>query len=51
MSQELNKKDYENKALFVQVKGIVQNPRNMGQIPFTFKCRVDTGFDGGVTAP
>ena len=51
MSQELRDKDYEKKALFVQVRGIVQNPRNMRQTPFNFRCRVDTGFDGGVTAP
>jgi len=51
MSQEIKNKDYENKALFVQVRGIVQNPRDMRQIPFNFRCRVDTGFDGGITAP
>lgn len=51
MSQELKDKDYENKALFVRVRGIVQNPSDMRQAPFDFKCRVDTGFDDGVTAP
>lgn len=51
MSQELRNKDYEKKALFVRVRGIVQNPRDMRQVPFNFRCRVDTGFDGGVTAP
>jgi len=51
MSQELNDKDYERKAQFVQVRGIIQNPRDMRQAPFNFKCLVDTGFGDGVTGP
>jgi len=51
MSQELKNKNFEKKALFVRVRGIVQNRVDMRQVPFNFKCRVDTGFDGGVTAP
>ena len=51
MSQEINDKDYEKKALFVRVRGIVQNPRDMRQVPFNFKCMVDTGCGDGVTAP
>lgn len=51
MSLQIEKKAYEKKAAFLRVSGIVQNPQNMRQIPFSFTCRVDTGFDGGITTP
>lgn len=42
---------YKNKKAYLKVKGIIQNPVNLRQIPLNFESRVDTGFDGGLLIP
>lgn len=46
----INKK-YSNKKAFIEVKGVIRNPQNLRQVPLTVKCRIDTGFDGGMLVP
>jgi len=49
MSEEGLDEKFENNAAYIKVEGIIQNPHNFQQVPFDFKCRIDTGFDGGVS--
>lgn len=44
-------KNYKKKSAYVNIEGIIQNPRNMRQTPLNFECRIDTGFDGGIFVP
>ena len=44
-------KNYSNKRAYLKVKGVIQNPVNLRQVPLDFECRIDTGFDGGIMVP
>jgi len=51
MIEVIKTKSYEKEAAFVNIKGAIYNPINYQQQSFTLKCRVDTGFDGGILVP
>lgn len=41
-------KDYRNNAAYVRVQGAIINPKTHNRAPFSFECKVDTGFTSGL---
>jgi hypothetical protein len=44
-------RNYRNGKAYIRVKGAIVNPETTRQVPLDFKCRIDTGFDGGILIP
>lgn len=42
------KKDYRNNAVYVRVQGAIINPNTYRRAPFSFECKIDTGFTEGL---
>lgn len=41
-------KDYRNNAAYVRVQGAIINPNTLRRAPFSFECKIDTGFTSGL---
>ena len=41
-------KDYRNNASYVRIEGAIINPNTLSRAPFSFECKIDTGFFGGL---
>lgn len=46
----INRK-YKNRRAYIRIGGVIRNPKTARQIPLSFECRIDTGFDGGIFVP
>jgi len=41
-------KNYRSNTAYVQVGGAIINPKTFRRAPFSFECKIDTGFTGGL---
>ena len=41
-------KDYRNNAAYVRVQGAIIHPMTLRRAPFSFECKIDTGFTEGL---